>query len=170
MSIPLSNVYPTYYQPYLDLVPPQDVLTALHENTHAVQDFFNRIPEEKTDHAYAHGKWTVKQVLLHLSDSERIFSYRALRIARNDPTPLPGFDENHYMTHANIEGRSLEHLLDEWQTVRMATLSLFDTLDENALQRIGYTGGQPTHVEAIGYLIAGHAIHHMKIVQERYLH
>lgn len=132
-------------------------------------DFFKSIPLEKLDYQYENGKWTPKDILLHIIDCERIFACRALRIARNDKTPLPGFEENDYAIEANAFKRTLESLIDEYKTVRLASKSLFDTFDSDQFKAIGVASDKNISVRAIGYIILGHELHHIKIIEERYL-
>jgi hypothetical protein len=127
-----------------------------------------RLPESKADHRYAEGKWTVKEKLQHVIDTERIMAYRALTIAREDTTPLPGFDENSYAQTANVAHRSLKDLGDELIAVRKTTLYLFRSFDQTAFGRIGQANKNPVSVLGLAYIIAGHQRHHFAILQERY--
>ena len=124
---------------------------------------------DKFDYRYDEGKWTIKEIIQHLIDSERVFSYRALRISRNDKTPLPGFDENSFVENTNSNQRSLQGLLTEMAVVRQATLSLFSSFSVEQLERIGMASNHQISVRAIGFIIIGHQEHHQKIFQERYL-
>jgi hypothetical protein len=117
---------------------------------------------------YAHGKWSVKEVVGHLSDVERIMSYRALRIARGDQTPLPSFDEKAYVPHAKFDSRTLADILGELRTARAATLALLRTFDVDAWRRRGTASGKPVSVRALGYMIPGHERHHVEILKTRY--
>ncbi|HUX84249.1 MAG TPA: DinB family protein [Chitinophagaceae bacterium] len=169
MARPLREQYPASYQNYIDLVPQDDLVDALEQNMEEVTRFFREVPEEQLYQVYAPGKWTIPAILLHISDTERIFSYRALRIARGDLTPMESFDEKHLMDQVEITGRLLPSLLAEFRTVRAATLSLYHSLNEKDLARQGTASGHPTTVIGIGYFIAGHANHHIKVISERYL-
>jgi uncharacterized damage-inducible protein DinB len=124
---------------------------------------------DKFDYQYSEGKWTIKEIIQHLIDSERVFSYRALRISRNDNTPLPGFDENYYVANSNGKERSLQSLLTEMAVVRQSTLSLFNSFSEEQLTKIGIASNREVSVRAIGFIIIGHQKHHQKIFEERYL-
>jgi uncharacterized damage-inducible protein DinB len=124
---------------------------------------------DKFDYQYAEGKWTIKEIIQHLIDSERVFSYRALRISRNDKTPLPGFDENDYVSNSNGKERSLQSLLTEMAVVRQATLSLFNSFSQEQLTKIGIASNKEVSVRAIGFIIIGHQKHHQKVFSERYL-
>lgn len=127
------------------------------------------MPIEKQNYRYAEGKWTPKDILLHLVDAERIFAYRALRIARNDKTALPGFEENDYVIEAKAEERSMSSLLEEYSEVRKATISLFLNFGEEVLKRLGEASNCSVSVRAIGYIILGHEKHHVDVIFERYL-
>ncbi len=169
MPRPLPDQYPATYQRYIDLVPQDDLVDALEQNMEEVTRFFHAVPEEKLFQVYAPGKWTIPAILLHISDTERIFAYRVLRIARGDLTPLESFDEKHLMDQVDISTRFLPDLVTEFRTVRAATLSLFHSLGESDLQRQGTASGHLTTVTGMGFFIAGHANHHMKVISERYL-
>jgi hypothetical protein len=120
------------------------------------------------DFAYADGKWTIKQVLQHCIDTERIFQYRALRLSRMDATPLPGFDENHYASNASVAHLSVDDLLDEWQIVRLSTQKIFENASEEGLLFQGTASNMTVNALAFGFTICGHAVHHLNIIKERY--
>jgi len=162
--------YNPYYKPYIDAVNKDlGIVEGLKQNLDDVVSFYSNIPKEKHSYAYAEGKWTIKDVLLHIIDTERIFAYRALRIARQDGTPLAGFEQDDYVVHANAEKRTMESMLEEYRTVRQATITLFSSYDTDTLLFIGEASGFPVSVRAIGYIIMGHENHHLKIIKERYL-
>ena len=166
---PEKGTYPQYFTHYLPLVKEDNVVDALVANETHVQSFFRSVPKAKEEHSYAQGKWTVKQIMQHLCDTERILAYRALRFARMDAQqPLP-FDENKYVANVSLLNRSLADLLAEFETVRRATLSLFRTFDDDTLLHIGKTAAGEASVLALGYMICGHATHHMNVIKERYL-
>ena len=123
----------------------------------------------KHEFRYAEGKWTIKDIILHLIDAERIFAYRALRIARNDKTALPGFEENDYVVAANANNRGYESLLAEYETVRNVSISLFETFTSEELLRLGTASNNSVSVRAIGYIMLGHELHHKNVILERYL-
>ena len=131
--------------------------------------FFKTIPVFKHEFQYALEKWTIKDIILHLIDAERIFTYRALRIARNDKTELPGFEENDYVVTANANNREYESLLAEYETVRNASISLFETFTSEDLFRLGTASNNSVSVRAIGYILLGHELHHKNVILERYL-
>ena len=173
---PEKSEYPSYSQHYFDLIKTDnDILKELHDNFFKLKDFINSIPKEKLTYRYQTEKWTIKEILVHLIDDERIFSYRALRYARNDSTPLHGFEEKDYAKYSNADGRTMDSIFDEYLSVRLSTLQLFQNLPEEALLRSGSgidTDGSIFNnrsVRALAYHIAGHELWHIKIIKERYL-
>lgn len=143
----------------------EELEICLHEFIRFVQD----IPMDKFEYRYTEGKWSIKEIIQHLIDAERVFAYRALRISRNDKTPLSGFDENDYVVNTNANDRHLQSLLTEMAIVRQSTLSLFKSFSEEQLIRIGIASNSEISVRAIGFLIIGHQKHHQNIFKERYL-
>lgn len=169
-----SQLQPTEFAPYQQsyIAQVSDEYTLVEEleiSVHRLVKFVREIPMDKFDYRYAEGKWTIKDIILHLIDAERIFAYRALRFARNDKTELPGFDENNYVDEANANSRSIQDLLTELLVVRQSTLSLFKSFSEEQLLRVGIASNNPMSVRALGFVIIGHQNHHQKIFQERYL-
>jgi uncharacterized damage-inducible protein DinB len=164
-----SKEYNPYYETYINKAPDKDVVEGLEYNFKSVVSFYDSIPVEKHDYAYAEGKWTIKDILIHTIDTERIFAYRALRIARQDKTPLAGYEQDDYVPSANTSSRSFESLLNEYKAVRQATLALYKSFDATALQQIGEASGFPFSVRALGYIISGHENHHNQVIKERYL-
>jgi hypothetical protein len=164
-----ANEYPAYFETYIslskDLTLPGDFLT----NLESCVAFFINVPSEKLDFRYQPEKWSIKDILLHLIDCERIFQYRALQISRNDKTALPGFEENDYAIEGNADRRSLESLITEYKSVRNATITLFNSFTSDEITRMGNASGKVFSVKAIGYIILGHELHHIKIIKERYL-
>lgn len=165
----LPTEYALFYVNYIAMVDEVELLDDLEISVHEFIKFVQNIPMDKYDYRYAEGKWTIKDIIQHLIDSERIFAYRALRIARNDKTPLPGFEENDYAAIAGGSERSIRDLLTELAIVRQATISLFKTFSEEVLLRTGIASGYDISVRALGFIIIGHQKHHQKIFQERYL-
>ena len=131
--------------------------------------FLQSIPKDKLEYSYAAGKWTVKEVIQHIMDTERIFAYRALRIARQDQTPLTGFDQDNYIKPSKANKRSIESLLNEFKAIKMATRTLFDSFSDEMLRSKGTASNSPVSVRAIGFIIMGHEIHHCEVIKERYL-
>lgn len=168
--IPKSEIIPAeFYQPYLDLIKEENIHKALEKNTRQFRKFLKKIPSKKIDHAYAEGKWTIREVLQHVIDAERVFGYRALRFSRLDATPLPGFDENNWAVHAGGASRHWDELLEEFKSLRSSSEYLFSALSEDQLRFTGQANGLPMNAFTLGFLIPGHAAHHMRILKERYL-
>ena len=164
-----KNEYAPYFEGYMQAAGTGILIEELEISVHAFIRFVQNIPMDKFDYRYAEGKWTIKEIIQHLIDTERIFAYRALRISRNDSTPLPGFDENEYVVNTNASERNLQGLLTEMAVVRQATLSLFNSFSKEQLLRIGIASDKNISVRAIGFLIVGHQVHHQRIFEERYL-
>lgn len=161
--------YNRYYKAYIDCATDFNIVEGLKHNLVAVTDFYSSIPEQKHDFAYAKDKWSIKDILLHIIDTERIFVYRALRIARQDKTSLAGFEQDDYVISAKSSSRSLVNILEEYKAVRQATIALYQSFDSNALEQIGEASGSRISVRAIGYIITGHENHHNQVIFERYL-
>ena len=167
---PQPGEFAGYAQSNIDLVTGDDAVAALATQGNDLLAFFESLGEDRIRGlAYAPGKWTIKEVLGHLADDERIFTYRALSVARGDATPLPGFDEKQYVAATNFESRSLASLLAEFRTVREASLSFFESLTAEEWLRRGTTNGYTASVRGLAFHIAGHELHHLQIVRERYL-
>jgi uncharacterized damage-inducible protein DinB len=166
---PQSGEYIPYYHKYISLVPEGDLVETLRAQMAETQSLLRAIPESRASHRYAPGKWSIKEVVGHIADVERVMTYRALRIARADTTPLPGFDENAYVPAANFEARSLASLAHELDEVRRATIAFFETLDPDAAARSGSANNAPVSARALAYIVAGHERHHVGILRERYL-
>jgi uncharacterized damage-inducible protein DinB len=166
---PGTDEYAPYYGTYIGKVPDGDLRSMLSSQLAETLALIQSIPESRGGHRYAPDKWSIKEVLGHLADSERIFSYRALRIARGDATPLPGFEQDDYVPAGGFDGRTLRDLADELAAVRQATIHLFAHLDQTALERRGTASGKPVSVRALAYIIAGHELHHLGILKTRYL-
>ena len=163
------NEYAPYQMNYIKLVSEHTILKGLVNQKEEMIHFFKTIPVFKQEYKYAEDKWTIKDLMLHLIDAERIFTYRALRIARNDKTALPGFEENDYVITANANERDFESLLNEYSIVREATISLFESFSESDLLKLGMASNASVSVRGIGYYILGHELHHKNIIIERYL-
>ena len=162
-------VYKNYFENYTSLVPEKDVLSALNNQAKTLTDFFNSISDEKAMYAYAVGKWTIKEMLQHIIDTERIFAFRALAIARKETVTLPGFDENIYATNSLANRRIWAELAHEMKIVREATILLFKSFTEEMLQNSGNFSAANGNVNTLGLIIAGHFYHHVNITNERYL-
>ena len=169
MPIPNKSDYPVYFEKYISLVKADSPATAIANYSTFIVNFFNSLPEEKADYTYAPGKWTLKEVLQHMIDTERIFSYRILRIGRNDTTPLASFDENHYAENAVSSLRSFTNIKEEFTAVRKSTDLLILSLSDEQLSHFGTASNQPVTANAIGFMVFGHLLHHKKIIEEKYL-
>ena len=167
---PGEGEYAPYAIMYIGLLPDDGlVLKHLKDNLKATKNFILSLPEEKLTYRYGEGKWTVKEILAHVSDDERIYAYRALRFARNDKTELPGFEQDDYARWSGANERDIRDILKEFDTVRKATVSLFNSFDGKALVRAGTANGNVMSVRAAAYHIAGHELHHINLIKERYL-
>src|SRR5258706_9454087 len=160
---------PAFYYNYINEVAEDDLLEALKVESPAFIQFMESIPPEKYDYRYAAGKWTVKEVLQHIIDAERIFGYRALRFARKDPTFLPGFDENSYADNAKADKRDWKNLLEEFKAVRKSSEFLFGSFDDEQLDAVGTANNNSNYVLGIGFIVVGHSVHHRNVLRERYL-
>jgi len=163
------NEYAKFYAGYIQALDNVELLEELEICVHDFIRFVQNIPMDKFDFRYAEGKWTIKDIIQHLVDVERVFSYRALRIARNDTTPLPGFDENFYVANANANNRSIQDLLSELALVRQSTLFLFKSFSPEQLAKIGTASAKQVSVRAIGFILIGHQKHHQEVFRQRYL-
>ncbi|MES2772880.1 MAG: DinB family protein [Bacteroidota bacterium] len=166
---PSTSDYGVFYQTYIDYTTSEDLQQLLQESFTQINSFMDSIPVEKADYAYAEGKWTLKELLQHCIDTERIMVYRALCIARGEKQSLPGFDENSYAAASNANIRTWEGLVEEMQLVRKSTILMFDSFNEEQLQQRGSANNHPITCNALGFIIAGHFLHHERIVKERYL-
>jgi len=158
-----------YYDRYIAQVPDGNLISLLREQAVETVTMLQDLTPQQANYAYAPGKWTVKEVIGHISDAERIFAYRALRISRRDETPLASFDENAYVKNANFGSRSLPDLLEEFQVVRASSIHLAKSMDAETLALRGSASGHPISVRALFYIIAGHERHHAGLLRERYL-
>jgi len=165
-----SNEYPQYASIYISQI--EDTWSLVEElevSVHNFIRFVQNIPMDKHDYRYAEGKWTIKDIIQHLIDTERIFAYRALRFSRNDVTELPGYDQDLFVDTAFANQRHMKDLLTEFSTVRHSTMQLFASLNTEQLLRSGIASGYNVSVRALGFMIVGHQYHHVKVFQERYL-
>jgi exoribonuclease II len=163
----LSRV-PEYYHRYINQVPENDLLTAFQNQTPAFLQFLKKIPADKINYRYAKGKWTVKEVLQHIIDTERVFAYRGLCIARQDQSPLPSFDENAYADNAKASKRDWKEMIEEFKAVRTSTAILFSSFDKKQLDATGIASGKSVYVLGVGFIIVGHVNHHVAVLKERY--
>lgn len=166
---PQAGEFAPFYQRYIDRVPEGNIAQTLANMKEQTLAFLKSLPADKWAYRYAEGKWNIRELIIHLMDAERIFAYRALRIARNDSTSLSGFDENAYVPESFANGRSVESLLEEYNAVRDASIQLYKNMHPDAWTRLGDANGTPVSVRALAYITAGHEMHHMNIIKERYL-
>lgn len=169
MNRPKKEEYAEFYENYVSVVDETNIISALENQIAELQSDFSDISEKKSDFRYAEGKWSIKELLGHLIDGERVFSYRALRISRNDKTPLAGFEENSYVANSNFTNTELADLIKEFSLLRGSNILLFKNLNEEAWQRSGTASDAEVSVRALAYIMVGHVRHHLKILRERYL-
>jgi hypothetical protein len=169
MPRPHLQRVPEYYHKYISKAEGEDLADVMDRHRRRFSEYLRTLPREKWDYRYAEGKWSVKELVQHIIDSERVFNYRALSIARGDSAQLPGFDENVFAKNSGADSRTPEALLEELESVQTSTALLFKSFSEEQLERSGTANGQPTYVRALGFINAGHALHHMGVLQERYM-
>ena len=169
MPKPSPSTYVSYFKRYVDQVPEEDLMTAFKNQTAAIESFLSSISEEKSNYAYAEGKWTIKELLQHIIDTERIFSYRALCIARGEQAVLPGFEEDDYAANSYASNRKWNNLVQEFLAVRRTTEILYESFNEAVMDNAGKASNNPVTVASLGFTTVGHYYHHKKILLERYL-
>jgi uncharacterized damage-inducible protein DinB len=169
MLRPDLDTVPPFYKRYVEHVKEFDMFHILDDSNKQLLALLGTIPEEKGAFRYAPGKWSIKELLCHMMDAERIFAYRALRFARNDSTPLQGFEENDYAPEANAHGRSIQQLVEEMDRLRKSTIDLYKSFTPEMLTRKGSANNTEISVLNLGYIIPGHETHHKMVLQERYL-
>ncbi len=168
MKRPQADEYAAFYQKYIDTVS-DNVIAELEHQANSFTTFLKGIMQDKASYAYAEGKWTIKELVGHVIDTERIMAYRMLTIGRNDKTALPGFEENDYVINSHFSDRTLESLAGEFVALRKANMYLVKSFNEEDINRLGTANGAPISVLALIYILAGHLNHHRKIIEERYL-
>ena len=166
---PEPNEYASYYERYISKVPDANLIETLERQGAETLALLRALPEERGGHRYEPGKWSIKQLVGHISDGERLFSYRALSIARGDRAPLPGMEQEEWMAGVDFDARTLADLVDEFEAVRGATLHLLRHLSPEAWARRGTASGNEVTARALAYVIAGHEAHHVRVLRERYL-
>ena len=170
MAKPDKKEYPPFFQTYLDALDEQgSLLDHLNHSLRLFEKDLHEIKEDKQEFSYAEGKWTIKQIVQHLIDTERILVYRALRYSRYDMTPLSSFDENAYVSNYDINKRNFDSMLEEFSLLRRSTILMFEDFDTECLDREGKVGEEVISVKALGYICSGHVLHHLKIIRERYV-
>jgi len=167
-SRPKPTEHHEYYLSYVSAVPEGNLLDILAGQIDRTSALLAAVPEARAGFRYAEGKWSIKEVIGHVADTERVFSYRALRIARGDTTPLPGFDENAWVPFGEFDRRTLADLAAELRAVRTATLALFGGFTAEAWPRMGTASGHPVSARALAYIVTGHERHHLRVLEERY--
>src|SRR6185503_9496530 len=165
MSRPQPAEYDPYYQKYVSLVPEEDILLALKTQIDELSKLFDGVPEEKGTYAYGDGKWTVKEVLSHIIDGERMFAYRVFRIARGDKTPIEGFEQDGYIENSHANRRTFSELLDEMNLLRRANVLFFKNLGDEDWIRTGLANNAEISVRALAFIMAGHIRHHVTILR-----
>jgi hypothetical protein len=166
---PEANEYAPYYEKYVSLVPDGKIIEILEQQLEKTLALFGTLSEEKGNFRYAPEKWSIKQLVGHLSDTERIFAYRALRFARNDRHPLEGFEQDDYIANADFDGCRLSDLVTEFGYVRKSSIYLLRHLSDEAWRRHGVASDNEVSVRALAYMLAGHELHHLNVLSERYL-
>lgn len=164
-----KNEYSSFYQTYIDECGDNRLIEGLELNLDETLQFYRSIAIEKHEYRYDTGKWTIKELLQHILDSERVFCYRALRFSRQDKTDLPGFEQDDYVPVSKANKRSLNDMLEEFKLLRKSSIRLFESFDKNMLISTGYANDNEMSVRAVGFIIVGHVKHHTKIIKERYL-
>ncbi len=166
---PNRDEFAPFYAGYIGRVPDGDIVTTLDNQIRDTGAFLRSLPESVGDHRYAPGKWSIREVIGHLADGERVFAYRALRFSRGDATPLPGFDQDSYVANALFDSRTLDDLIQEFEHLRKASVHMFGNLDEAAMTKRGAANGVEVSVRALAFILAGHESHHLEILRSRYL-
>jgi hypothetical protein len=168
MPRPSATEYGSFYQTYINYTSGKDYTILVQQYNDRIIESWTAVPVEKVNYAYGPDKWTIKQMLQHVIDTERIFAYRALAIARNEPAALLGFDENEYAKNGTAANRNWKDMLVEWRVVRQSTNLLFASFTEEQMKAMGTASGSAISVNALGFIIFGHALHHLHILKERY--
>lgn len=163
-----ENDFPSYYKNYIQLAPDLPISEALLKSSKLFLSYFKNLSEEKASYRYTLGKWSLKEVLLHCVDTERVMAYRAMRFARNDKVELPGFDQDAFVEESLADKKSIKSLLDEYSSNRNASLSLFSGFDKNIANQSGIASKSRVTVKALGYIISGHELHHLNVCRTKY--
>ncbi|MEM7572895.1 MAG: DinB family protein [Bacteroidota bacterium] len=167
-DLPTSE-YNSYYGTYTSKVPAGPMLDVFQQSAKNTEDFFKNLPTDKHEFAYAEGKWTIKEILQHLIDTERVFSYRALWFARKNTEALPGMDQDDFNTHSQANGRSMSDLITEYRALKSATHAMLSSFSEATFIQIGTASGNPFSVRSLAFIMIGHEQHHVQVIKERYL-
>lgn len=164
---PIKDDYHPYFETYVSKVESEDIMQELMDSSPL--EYYKSIPEHAWANRYSEGKWSIKEVLMHIMDTERIFGYRALRISRHDKTPLAGFDQDVYVPHYNVDNRSIASLIEEYEAVRANTRSMFSNFSDDQYKQVGVASDNNVSVHALAFLISGHEKHHIDIIKDKYL-
>jgi hypothetical protein len=164
-----ENEYAPFYKNYIKALGNVNLFEVLNSSLEEILKTLKNLPEEKLSFRYDNDKWTIKELLQHIIDAERVLSYRALRFSRNDPSDLQGFDEDWYVGNSNSNERNLEDLLEEFTYLRKASISLFNSFTSEMMPMLGTANESIMSVRALGFIIVGHQMHHLKIIKEKYL-
>lgn len=166
---PSSSEYAHYYSGYVAHVPKGNIIEILNSQMHEFYTFINSIPGDKAYHSYEKGKWTIKQIIGHMIETERVFAYRALAFSRRDPNPLPPMEQDDYVRYANYNSRTISNLANEYLAVRISTIHLFQNMTKEMISLKGTASNVEFTVRSLPFIIAGHELHHMQVIQEKYL-
>lgn len=169
MDRPGTDEFAPYYNTYISLIEDGQVLPVLSTQAAELRSLFSEISEDKGEYSYQEGKWTVKELLSHIIDGERMFAYRVLRISRGDETPIEGFEQDGYIENSNANNRSFAELLDEFDLQRSSNLLMINNISDDGEVRLGTASDNKVSVRALIYIMAGHVIHHINILKTRYL-
>lgn len=169
MERPETSEYATFYAGYVEKVPETDILAVLSNQAAEIRELAGGLDEERGSYSYAEGKWSINELLAHMTDAERVFGYRAFRIAHGDQTPLASFDQDTYVANGRANERLIESLINEFRLVRESNILVFERLKDEEWMRTGIASDWPVTVRALAFIMAGHARHHLAILRERYL-
>jgi len=170
IEFPSHNEYPSYAEMYMKLVKKDgSLIEQLKSSLDRTKSLINNLSSEELDYRYEKNKWSIKEVLVHIIDDERIYGYRALSFARNDKTNLPGFEQEDYNLNSDASKRTIENIMEEYEALRLSTITLFNGLSDKSLKRMGIANGNQASARALGYHILGHDLHHIKIIENLYL-
>ena len=170
IEFPSKSEYPIYAEMYMKLVNKDgSLIEQLKSSLKRTKTLINNLSNKELDYRYEKNKWSIKEVLVHIIDDERIYGYRALSFARNDKTNLPGFEQDDYNANSDTSGRTIENIMDEYESLRLSTIALFKGFSDKALKRLGIANGNQASVRALGYHILGHELHHIKVINNLYL-
>lgn len=166
---PSKSEYANYYAGYVSNVPKENIIETLNSQMHEMYTFINAIPGDKAFFSYEDGKWTIKQVIGHMIETERVFAYRALAFSRRDPNPLPSMEQDNYVKFSNYNSRTIHNLANEYLAVRISSTHLFQNMTKEMLSLKGTASGVEFTVRSIPFIIAGHELHHIDVIKEKYL-